>query len=71
MLRWFIYVSAAFLIIDHAYTHWGPQIINGVASSILGRSVEVVKEPPHKESIVDKGIRSVREAWERIKGGKD
>jgi len=50
MLRYVLCLSVVFLLIDHIYTHWGPEIINWVASGFLGREVTVVEEPPHRES---------------------
>ncbi len=69
MLRWFLYISGAILIIDHAYTHYGPSIINGFASTFLGRQVQIVENPPHKESIIDRGIKTVKQTWNRYFGG--
>jgi len=61
MFRYILYVAAAFLIADHVYTHWGPEIINWVASRFMGREVTVVKEPPYRESIIDKVVHSLKE----------
>ncbi|GEM_PF-1404858 len=70
MLRWFIYICAILLAVDHVYTHWGPAIINSVASSIVGREVEIVKNPPHKESIIDRGINAVVGTLNKLTGGE-
>ncbi|RLJ69758.1 hypothetical protein BCF55_0013 [Hydrogenivirga caldilitoris] len=61
MLRYILYVAAVFIIADHVFTHWGPEIINWLASSFLGRDVTVVEEAPYRESLIDKVIQSVRD----------
>ncbi|MDQ7038324.1 MAG: hypothetical protein Q9N26_03880 [Aquificota bacterium] len=61
MLRYIVYIVLTFLIVDHLYTHWGPEIINRVASSFMGRDVTLVDEPPHRESIIDRAVKEVKE----------
>ncbi len=60
MLRYIIYVVFIFLIVDHIYTHWGPEIVNRAASTFMGRDVTLVEEPPHRESIIDKAVKEVK-----------
>ncbi len=67
MLRYIIYIVAVFLIIDHVYTHWGPQIINSLASSFMGRKVTVVEDSPYKESIIDKLIKEVNNSVNKLR----
>lgn len=61
MLRYLIYIVVIFLIVDHLYTHWGPEIVNRAASTFMGRPVTIVEEPPHRESVIDKTIKKVKE----------
>ncbi len=67
MLRYVLYLGVVFLLIDHIYTHWGPEIVNRVASGFLGREVTVVEEPPHRESVIDKMLKEVRERVNRLR----
>jgi len=60
MFRYVLYVAATFLIVDHVYTHWGPGIINSIASGFLGRKVTVVEEAPYRESIIDRAIKEIK-----------
>ena len=59
MIRYLFYAGAILLILDHIYTHWGPEIINGVAGKFVGRQVEIVKEAPYRQSIIDKVIKAI------------
>lgn len=61
MLRYIFYVAAVFLIADHLFTHWGPEIINWLASRFLGREITVVKEAPYRESLIDRAVQGVRD----------
>jgi len=63
MLRYFFYVVAVFLLADHLYTHWGPEVINWVASRFLGEEITVVDEPPHRKSSLDRVMDKVKELW--------
>ena len=65
MLRYLIYVAVIFLLVDHLYTHWGPEIVNRAASTFMGRPVTVVEESPYRESIIDKAIKKVKEVLGR------
>ncbi len=58
---------AVFLIVDHVYTHWGPEVVNWVASGFLGREVTVVDEPPYRESVIDKAVKEIREGIEKLR----
>ncbi len=64
MLRYILYFGAVFLIADHVFTHWGPEIINWLASKFMGREVTVVEGAPYRESLIDKVIHSVRDKLE-------
>ena len=61
MLRYILYVATVFVIVDHVFTHYGPEIINWLASSFLGREVVVVEEAPYRESLIDKVVKAVKE----------
>jgi hypothetical protein len=65
MLRTLIYIAVVFLIVDHLYTHWGPEIVNRAASTFMGRPVTVVEKPPHRESVLDRIVKKVRETLGR------
>jgi len=67
MLRYLIYVVLVFLTADHIYTHWGPEIINKVASSLMGKKVVVVEEAPYRESLIDKLVKNVIEKIEELR----
>jgi hypothetical protein len=64
MLRYILYFVAVFLVADHVFTHWGPEVINWLASSFLGREVTVVEEAPYRESLIDRVIESIRDKIE-------
>ncbi|WP_457599870.1 hypothetical protein [Hydrogenivirga sp.] len=64
MLRYIVYVAAVFIIADHVFTHWGPEIINWLASRFLGREVTVVEEAPYRESLIDKVVHGIKEKLE-------
>ena len=61
MVRYLTLIVVVFLIADHIYTHWGPQIINSVASHFMGKETKIVEEPPYKESVIDKGIKKIKD----------
>ncbi|EDP74896.1 hypothetical protein [Hydrogenivirga sp. 128-5-R1-1] len=67
MLRYLLYVALVFLLADHVFTHWGPEIINWLASQFLGREVVVVEEAPYRESLIDKVVHEVRDKLERAR----
>ncbi len=60
MLRYILYFCAVFLMADHVYTHWGPEVINWVASKFFGRNVTAVRETPYRESIIDRTFKFVK-----------
>lgn len=64
MLRYVVYIALIFVLVDHVFTHWGPEIINKVASGFLGREVVVVEESPYRESLIDKVVNKVKEKFE-------
>jgi len=68
MFRYVLYVAIVFLIADHVYTHWGPEVINWVASKFIGREVTVIEGTPHRESIIDKVVHAVKEKVGRSGG---
>ncbi len=53
MLRWIVGLALIFLLIDHVWVHYGPRIINSVASYLSGKEVRAVEEKADKKSIVD------------------
>ncbi len=61
MLRYLVYLALVFLIVDHLYTHYGPEIINRAASTFMGREITVVEKPTHRESVLDRIVKKVRE----------
>ncbi len=61
MLRYVLYVAIVFVIVDHVFTHYGPEIINWLASSFLGRDVVVVEEAPYRQSLIDKVVENIKE----------
>ncbi|NPA40961.1 MAG: hypothetical protein GXO18_01655 [Aquificae bacterium] len=67
MLRYILYIAVVFIVADHVYTHWGPEIINWVASNFLGREVVVVEEAPYRESLIDKVIKGIKERIEDVR----
>ncbi len=67
MVRYLLYIGVVFLIVDHVYTHWGPEIINWLASKFMGRQVVVVEGAPYRESLIDKVIKTVKEKAEDIR----
>ena len=67
MVRYLLYIGAVFLIADHVYTHWGPEIINWLASKFMGRQVVVVEGAPYRESLIDKVIKTVKEKAEDLR----
>ena len=67
MIRYLLYIGAVFLIADHVYTHWGPEIINWVASKFSGRQVKIVEGAPYRESIIDKTVRTIREKIKELR----
>jgi len=67
MIRYLFYIGAVFLIADHVYTHWGTEIINWVASKLSGEQVTVVEGTPHRESVIDKVVKTVREKIEDLR----
>ncbi len=70
MLRYILYFAIVFIITDHIFTHWGPEVVNWVASKFLGREVRVVEEAPYRESLIDRVIKEVREKL-KDRGGKE
>ncbi|GBC88253.1 hypothetical protein HRbin13_00373 [bacterium HR13] len=61
MVKYIIYLLVAFLIIDHVWTHYGPKIINAVASNLSGKEVKVVEENSEKKSVLDNAIEKFQE----------
>ncbi|MCS7285158.1 MAG: hypothetical protein NZ527_05510 [Hydrogenobacter thermophilus] len=62
MVKYIIYLLVAFLIIDHVWTHYGPKIINAVASNLSGKEVKVVEENSEKKSVLDNAIEKFQES---------
>ena len=67
MVRYLLYVVAVFIVADHIYTHWGPEIINWTASKFLGKQVTVVEEAPYRESIIDKTVKTIKEKVKELR----
>ncbi|QWK20367.1 MAG: hypothetical protein KNN13_03305 [Hydrogenobacter thermophilus] len=61
MVKYIIYLLVALLIIDHVWTHYGPKIINAVASNLSGKEVKVVEENSEKKSVLDNAIEKFQE----------
>jgi len=67
MLRYILYVGVVFILADHIFTHWGPEIINWFASQFLGREVVVVEEAPYRESLIDRVVQEIRDKLEEAR----
>ena len=67
MIRYLLYIGAVLLIADHVYTHWGPEIINWAASKFMGRQTTVVEKAPHRESMIDRIVKTVMDLVEDIR----
>ncbi|SNZ12090.1 hypothetical protein [Hydrogenobacter hydrogenophilus] len=59
MVKYIVYLLLSFLIIDHVWTHFGPKIINSIASELAGKETKVVEEGQDKKSILDN-------AWDKL-----
>ncbi len=59
MVKYIVYLFLAFLIIDHVWTHFGPKIINSIASELAGKEIKVVEETQDKKSVLD-------HAWDKL-----
>ncbi|MGC8852115.1 MAG: hypothetical protein ACP5P0_00760 [Hydrogenobacter sp.] len=59
MMKYIVYLLLAFLIIDHVWTHFGPKIINSIASELAGKEIKVVEETQDKKSVLD-------HAWDKL-----
>ncbi len=66
MLRYVLYIAVVFLVADHVYTHWGPQIINWIVNNLTGEEAKVVKQPPHRESLIDRLIEELKDKLKEV-----
>ena len=67
MIRYLLYIGAVILVADHVYTHWGPEIINWAASRFTGKQTKVVEGAPHRESMIDRIVKTVMDAVEDLR----
>lgn len=65
MVRYILLIAVFYLIVDHLYTHWGPSLINWVASKVSGKEVSVVEGSPYKESLIDRVKKVLEEKFRR------
>ncbi|MEZ0360526.1 MAG: hypothetical protein ABWK04_01325 [Hydrogenobacter sp.] len=66
MVKYIIYLLLAFLLIDHMWTHFGPKIINAIASDLAGKEVKVVQEDEEKKSVIDNTLEKIKELKENL-----
>ncbi|ADO45470.1 hypothetical protein Hydth_1077 [Hydrogenobacter thermophilus TK-6] len=66
MVKYIIYMLVAFLIIDHVWTHYGPKIINAIASDLMGKETKVVEEDSERKSVLDNGIERLNHLKEKF-----
>jgi len=70
MVRYILYLLIAFLIIDHVWTHFGPKIINTIASHLAGKEVKVVEEKEERKSLIDVVIEKLKKTYEEVRHGR-
>ncbi|MFN3813832.1 MAG: hypothetical protein ACK4SM_04335 [Aquificaceae bacterium] len=65
MVKYIIYLLLAFLLIDHLWSHYGPKIINTVASEFTNKPTRVIEEGEERKSIIDGVMEKLKRALER------
>jgi transcription antitermination factor NusA-like protein len=66
MVKYILYLLLAFLVIDHVWTHFGPKIINSIASELAGKETKVVEESQDRKSILDNTLDKLVELKEKL-----
>lgn len=66
MVKYVVYLLLALLIIDHVWTHFGPKIINSIASELAGKETKVVEESQDRKSVLDNTLDKLVELKEKL-----